>query len=224
MVSFDKFLDIIASAPRTIGIYPETKDPEWTNSEPVLLEANVTIEELVINALVEHGYTEPDGRCLVQTFGYESLLRLQQITNLPLIRLSNDMFSDEELDELSEICYGIGVSKSIIVHVDEDTNKIDNISNLIERTHQRGLQIHTYTMKNEATSLAFDYGQDAYEEYELFTRLDIDGMFTDFPSSMERFREWNNCQQQKSGGHTIRCPDYIIMSSILIVLVKLKIL
>ena len=193
IVSLDEYIDIAQEASRTIGIYPETKDPEWTNSEPVLKDANVTFEELLSNKLAERGYVEPDGRCYIQSFGRDSLERLQHLTDLPLIKLSAFNMDDEELDEFSEFCHGIGISRSVVVKVGTRSNQITEITDFIDRAHAKNLVVHTYTLRNEHQNLAWDYGQDPYEEYRLFTELGVDGIFTDFPGTMSRFLQWHGC-------------------------------
>ena len=201
--SFEEFLDIFDDASHPVAIYPEVKDPEWTNAEPPLQDAGVTLEQLIVDALEQRGYTQPDGRCIVQTFGSDSINRLRQITNLPLVRLSNNMLSDEELEDLAGYAYGIGVKKTLIVEVDSVTNLIVQTTDLIDRAHAQGLKVHTYTMQNEYEHLAFDYGQDPYEEFKMFDSLGIDGIFTDFPSSMVRYREWQHCNTNGVQAHHI---------------------
>ena len=179
------------------------------------MDAGVTIEELVIEVLEERGYVEPDGRCFVQTFGKDSIERLRELTNLPLVRLSNDMFSDDDLDDLGAFAYGIGVNKELLVDVDPATNYITDITDLTDRAHARGLKVHTYTMRNENEYLAFDYGQDPHEEYRLFMSLNVDGMFTDFPSTLVRFLEWNTCKDttDKSNANISRVHPVVFIYS-----------
>ena len=51
---------------------------------------------------------------------------------------------------------------------------------LVARAHDRGLLVHPYTFRNEARRLASDYKGNPVEEYLLFYRLGVDGLFSDF--------------------------------------------
>ncbi len=53
-------------------------------------------------------------------------------------------------------------------------------SSLISDAHKAGLFVHTWTMRNEAGRLTFDYKGDPKNEYLQFYRAGIDGLFSDF--------------------------------------------
>jgi glycerophosphoryl diester phosphodiesterase len=65
--------------------------------------------------------------------------------------------------------------------VDERDRHITRPTSLIRRAHARGLDVHTWTFRNEPWRLAADYGNEPKEEYKLFYALGIDGLFSDFP-------------------------------------------
>ena len=78
--------------------------------------------------------------------------------------------------------------------VDERDRHAGRPTSLIRRAHRRGLDVHTWTFRNEEYRLLSDYfrwaGDDddavdedqaaAKEEYKLFYALGIDGLFSDF--------------------------------------------
>ena len=168
ILTLDEYIDIAQAASRTIGIYPETKDPDWTNSEPVVRDANTTFERLLVENLERRGYSQSDDPCFIQSFHKQSLLDMSTMTQLPLIKLAPLPISDNDLDELAEFCTGIGPSKGLIIQVGAFSNKITGITDLVSRAHSRGLLVHPFTLMNENRHLAYDYGQDPYEEYKLF--------------------------------------------------------
>ena len=53
-------------------------------------------------------------------------------------------------------------------------------SNLIEKAHARGLQVHAYTFRNESRRLLSNYNNNPILEYQAFYKLGLDGLFTDF--------------------------------------------
>jgi glycerophosphoryl diester phosphodiesterase len=73
--------------------------------------------------------------------------------------------------------------------VDERDRETAIPTSLIRRAHRRGLDVHTWTFRNEPHRLAADYGGDPKAEYKLFYALGIDGLFSDFPDTAVEARE-----------------------------------
>ncbi len=73
--------------------------------------------------------------------------------------------------------------------VDERDRHAGPPTSLIRRAHKRGLDVHTWTFRNEPRRLLADYGGDPKEEYKLFYALGIDGLFSDFPDTAVEARE-----------------------------------
>jgi glycerophosphoryl diester phosphodiesterase len=73
--------------------------------------------------------------------------------------------------------------------VDERDRENAIPTSLIRRAHRRGLDVHTWTFRNEARRLASDYAGDPKAEYKLFYALGIDGLFSDFPITAVQARE-----------------------------------
>jgi glycerophosphoryl diester phosphodiesterase len=81
--------------------------------------------------------------------------------------------------------------------VDERDRQLGRPTSLIRRAHKRGLDVHTWTFRNEPRRLASDYfrwagGNEleaAKNEYKLFYALGIDGLFSDFPDTAVAARE-----------------------------------
>ena len=73
--------------------------------------------------------------------------------------------------------------------VDERDRENAIPTSLIRRAHKRGLDVHTWTFRNEARRLASDYDGDPKAEYKLFYALGIDGLFSDFPDTAVEARE-----------------------------------
>jgi glycerophosphoryl diester phosphodiesterase len=117
--------------------------------------------------------------------------------------------TDEGLEEISKYADGIGPWKRYIVStaairlnpdgtvadangdgvVDERDRKLLPPTDLIQRAHAHGLQIHTWTFRNEQSRLVSDYGGNPINEYLQFYELGIDGVFSDFPDTAFTARE-----------------------------------
>jgi glycerophosphoryl diester phosphodiesterase len=117
--------------------------------------------------------------------------------------------TDEGLEEISTYADGIGPwkpyivsSRAIVVNpdgtagdangdgvVDERDRTLLPPTDLVERAHDHGLMIHTWTFRNEQRRLASDYAGNPVNEYLLFYRLGVDGVFSDFPDTAFTSRE-----------------------------------
>ena len=117
--------------------------------------------------------------------------------------------TDEGLAEISTYADGIGPWKRYIVSteavdlngdgtvgdengdgaINEADRRLLPPSDLIDRAHDHGLVIHTWTFRNEQSRLASDYGGDPINEYLQFYELGIDGVFSDFPDTAVQARE-----------------------------------
>jgi glycerophosphoryl diester phosphodiesterase len=62
-------------------------------------------------------------------------------------------------------------------------------TDLIERAHEKGLFVHTWTFRTEGMFLAGDYEGKPAAEYDVFFGLGIDGVFSDFPDDAVKARD-----------------------------------
>jgi len=58
--------------------------------------------------------------------------------------------------------------------------RVDGSTGVIEAAHQRGLLVHTWTFRNDASGYGF---KDPQAEMEYYMRLGVDGLFTDFTAT-----------------------------------------
>ncbi len=126
-----------------------------------------------------------------------------------LARFFSFFATDEGLEEISTYADGIGPWKVYIVSseavdlngdgqvgdengdglVNEADRKLLPPTDLVERAHAHGLQIHTWTFRNEQRRLVSDYGGNPVNEYLKFYELGVDGVFSDFPDTAFAARE-----------------------------------
>jgi len=212
---------------RTIGIYPETKNPTYFR------DLGMPMEDKLIAMLEAAGWNSRTAPVLVQSFEPGSLkymkskglkTRLIQLIDgdgidmktgamtyaVPVDRpyewtKAGDkrnfdvMVTPAGLAEIKTYADGIGPWKRYIVSIkgtigadgkpvdinrDGKINDADATSmaptSLIADAHKAGLFVHPFTFRNESRRLAIDYKGDGKNEYLVFYRLGVDGVFTDF--------------------------------------------
>ena len=115
-VTFDKFVDIAKS--KGAGIAPEIKIPNFINKVLAQRGTNITVEDLVLNALTKHGYTGSEDKCLLQCFELSTITEFHRRSEVKLVfHLETlDQTSLENLQKIkNEGVYAIGLDKKLIV-------------------------------------------------------------------------------------------------------------
>jgi glycerophosphoryl diester phosphodiesterase len=105
-----------------------------------------------------------------------------------LARTFGFFVTDAGLREIKTYADGIGPWKRYIVSTKaaglpgpgEASLKLLPAGDLIQRAHNVGLLVHTWTFRNEQRRLVSDYQGNPVNEYLQFYRLGIDGVFSDF--------------------------------------------
>lgn len=160
------------STGRKVGIYPEVKLPGWHRRE------GQDIAKAVLAALARHGYATKADPCFIQCFELEELRRLRGELGwkgrLVLLTGGKSPWTDtpEGLRELAQVVDGIGPPLSAVA-VER------NLTGLVARAQAAGLQVHPYTLRNDALPKGFSSGRDCFAF--LCREAKVDGLFTDFP-------------------------------------------
>lgn len=193
---FEFIQGLMHSTGRTVGVYPEIKQPRWHRDQ------GYDISPVVLDVLTEYGYTEADHRIYVQCFDEQETRRLREElgTRLPLIQLiaapprSGDdphaaLVTDAGLARIAEYAQGIGPALNrIVTGVDASGQPL--LTDLVPLAHQHGLAVHPYTFRVDALP---PFASDFNELMSLFLqRAEVDGLFSDFPDRSREFidREW----------------------------------
>ena len=108
-------------------------------------------------------------------------------------RSFRDLLTADGLNFIKGYADGVGPWKPYLVRtvadgVDRDGDglisikdrRVDGSTGVIERAHAAGLQIHTWTFRNDASGYGFSNPQ---EEMAYYLGLGVDGVFTDFPDT-----------------------------------------
>jgi glycerophosphoryl diester phosphodiesterase len=73
-----------------------------------------------------------------------------------------------------------GVDRNGDAKITINDRRVDGSTGVVERAHGKGLLVHTWTFRNDASGYGFT---DPREEMLYYMRLGVDGVFTDFPAT-----------------------------------------
>ncbi|KAJ3685578.1 hypothetical protein LUZ61_014742 [Rhynchospora tenuis] len=208
IITFEEYITIALTADRTVGIYPEIKNPVHIN-EHVKWSNGKKFEDIFVETLQKYGYKgtylseswlkQP---IFIQSFAPTSLVYISNQTDSPKVFLIDDVSiptqdtnqsyaeitSDGYFSYISQYVVGIGPWKDTIVP--PKNNYLTTPTDLVARAHAHNLQVHPYTFRNENSYLHFDFHQDPYQEYDYWiNQIGVDGLFTDFTGSFHLYQE-----------------------------------
>lgn len=108
-------------------------------------------------------------------------------------RLFSDLLTDAGLDFVKTYADGIGPWKPYLLKTVDDgvdrngdgkltinDRRVEGSTGVIEMAHRKGLKVHTWTFRNDASGYGYT---DPQVEMEVYMRLGVDGVFTDFPAT-----------------------------------------
>lgn len=187
---------------RAIGIYPETKHPAAHAA------LGLPLEDRLLKALTDAGWTAKTSPVIVQSFEPESLKALRTRTDVRLSQLvdaSNaaSMLTPKGLATIRRYADGVAPSKAALLPAkpvdangdgapddvngdgsfDERDKALTAPTSVVKDAHDAGLFVHTWTLRSEPRRLLSDYRGDPAAEYRALFALGVDGVFTDFPDA-----------------------------------------
>lgn len=108
-------------------------------------------------------------------------------------RLFSDLLTEAGLDFVRTYADGIGPWKPYLVRTVADgvdrtgdgvvtinDRRVEGSTGVVERAHRKGLRVHTWTFRDDASGYGF---ADPKAEMQYYMRLGVDGVFTDFPAT-----------------------------------------
>jgi glycerophosphoryl diester phosphodiesterase len=203
---------------RRIGIYPETKHPTFHQRLGLALEGRLVrvLERYDLDKRRSPVFIQSFEQSNLKRLNRMTPVRLVQLVDAfdvdangvliylpPFDRpydwtvsgdpeLTSRTFgyfaTDEGLEEIGTYADGIGPWKKYIVSTNANNDTLPP-TDLIDRAHDHGLLIHTWTFRSEQPRLANQYGGNPINEYLQFYELGIDGVFSDFPDTAVTARE-----------------------------------
>ncbi|MBN1251369.1 MAG: glycerophosphodiester phosphodiesterase [Bacteroidales bacterium] len=177
------------STGKNIGIYPEIKEPAFHRKE------GKDISKIVIDILNNYGYKTKNDKCFLQCFDFEETkrIRFELKSNLKLIQLLEDDYTENDFEKISEYADGLGPWFGTII-TGKNTKGELIITDFVEKAHNQQLLVHPYTFRADAFPEYFtDF--DELLEAGLF-KADFDGIFTDFTDKAVKFLEKKHLRMQ----------------------------
>lgn len=161
------------STGRTVGIYPEIKNPGFHRKE------GKDISVIVLSILEEYGYGSKEDPCILQCFDRWELrrIRVELGSRLFLTQLLEKRAELREIQAYAAYADAIGPSYGLLIDgIDLKGNL--TFSDAVKTAHGFGLKVHPYTYRVDEHK-----GFPTFEELlrVSFEDLGVDGVFTDFP-------------------------------------------
>lgn len=181
------------STDRRVGLYVEIKEPRFHQRE------GKDIVGIVLKLLARHGYTRRDDPIYVQCFDPETLkaMRKRHRTKLKLVQLIDSeapadspdidyprMLTERGLAEVARFADGIGPWIPQLYEAGSDGVRPNRV---VEWAHRSGLEVHPYTARVDQVPPPMESFDELSEL--LFRKLDVDGVFTDFPDRTAAYLE-----------------------------------
>jgi glycerophosphoryl diester phosphodiesterase len=172
---------------RTIGIYPEIKDPRWHH------EHGVDLAGRLLAVLAAHGYSNPGSAAYVQCFDADELRRVREDLGcrLKLVQLVGEapeyasLLTAEGLVRVAGYADAFGPSyKQLVSTTDSSTLRK---SPLVDAAKRAGLKLHPYTFRRDDLP---EFATDLESLlHAFFTEIGVDGLFCDQPDIAVRVRD-----------------------------------
>ena len=186
ILTFDEVVQIAAEGTArrgsTVGIYVETKHPSY------FAGIGLDLNDLLIDALERNGLNTEDAPVIVQSFESGNLRDFDARSPLFLVRLISPK-QRTELDDLEAIAGfadAIGPHKDLVIPRDKG-RRLQRPTDLVERSHAAGLDVHIWTMRDEPSFLPADCTPD--QEYAAYFAAGIDGLFSDWTTTAVAARD-----------------------------------
>jgi glycerophosphoryl diester phosphodiesterase len=171
---------------RTVGIYPEIKEPAWHRRH------GVDLAKLLLAELSAFGYSRASDPVFVQCFDAAELVRVRVElgTQLRLIQLVSaehgysPLLTAAGLRELATHVYGLGPHHSQLVSGEHGQRP--RVEPLVHRAHDAGIRLHPYTFRRDELP---SYARTLEDCLEFFiAHAGVDGLFCDHPDVAVRVR------------------------------------
>ena len=186
-------------------LYPEMKSTTWHNS--LHMWNGKRSEDIILEVLEKNGFKSKEDNIYLQSFETLDLQYVHKKSDMKLIQLLGapdeiqwdtkrpyaDMMTQNGMEDIAAYAFAASPSKNDILPKNTSTGYIDEPTvaqgkSFVDMIHKTGLEVHPYVLRDENRYLAWNYGQDAYNEYTMFIRdIQVDGFFTDFPKTATNY-------------------------------------
>lgn len=149
---------------RPIGVYPETKHPDYFES------IGLDFEKPLLDALQRY----EAGPVFIQSFVPDILKQLKGKTQAKLVQLVENRGGSPSvsLEDIARYAGGVGPEKTLLTEA------------YLREAHRLGLFVHPWTYRLDAPPQGgFPTGGDGVAEMTAAFESGVDGLFTDFPDA-----------------------------------------
>lgn len=184
LVTYDEVLDYVETLDRKVITYPEMKHPSYYEDK------GMSIEDALADLLEERKLDRKRSPVWVQSFEYQSLLNIaERVDNRIGLNIDGQgAISNATLNEYARTLDTVSLNKNRIFPRAAD-GSISEPTDIVERAHRRGLDVHVWTFRAENSFLPTNLREgsdpaawgDFEAEFELFYDLGVDAVFSDFP-------------------------------------------
>lgn len=188
LLTFDDVVQIAAEGGERrgspVGIYVETKHPTYFEG------IGLNLNDLLLDALERHDLNRPSAPVIIQSFETGNLRDLRGRTELRLVRLvmPRKLADIDDLDDVATFADAIGPHKDLVIPRDT-SGRLGSPTDLVDRAHAAGLDVHIWTMRDEPSFLPTDC--NPLDEYAAFFAAGIDGLFSDWTTTaVKARRDW----------------------------------
>ena len=172
---------------RSVGIYPELKNPAWHRDH------GIDLARSLLDILSAAGYNDATDAIFVQCFDPSEIRRLREELGTR-VRLVQLVYGDENysnlldldgLRELAEFAQGLGPGFEQLVNTGVDCAVTP--SPLFQLARDNGLELHPYTFRRRNLP-AYAESLEALLSV-FFTDIPVDAVFCDYPDVAVRVRD-----------------------------------
>lgn len=188
--TFQELTDLMwqnyAATGRMVGIYPELKEPFYHDS----LGFNFSMAEMLIQQLEIAGYQTKGctnnmtqvNPVAIQCFEGETLRKLKDMTDIPLLQLVTDeiLFTEDSLSAVAQYAQAVGPKKDFL---EQNYADLQTARDKVQMAHSLGLVLHPWTVKQDSVPTDL-FDSAAAEAAYLYCCLQVDGIFAEFPDRM----------------------------------------
>lgn len=206
------------STGKDVGIYPEIKVPWFHRHE------GKDISKAVLTVLKKYGYTQHSDNVYLQSFDPIENKRVAKELmpamgmDLKLVQLMTEtsshetmvykdnklipynydwMFQPGGMTEIAKYADAIGPSKSFLIDEKSTKDKLV-ITSMVDDAHKAGLEVHPYTFRADEGCVPA-YAKNFDDMLDIFlNKVDVDGLFTDFPDQAVNFIQHQDEIESKS--------------------------
>ena len=116
---------------------------------------------------------------IIECFEMESLVRFQQLTDLPLVFLMfwQNPLTSYNLTEIANLAHGVGPKSDWLFKYDNEPFNLTSPSKFIQECHSLGLAVHPYSLQDDMLR----WTDSPLDEHVTYIDKGVDGIFTEFP-------------------------------------------